>query len=119
MVKITITMDKRRLQRLVKKLEAAEETLQADAVSSMFDKECKEQARRGADGVSTVVALLQQAAKPLSKDPTKRQSVGSGLVGKTIKAARLTKVDGPYGKEPATTLHFTDGTKHTFVHPET
>jgi hypothetical protein len=41
----------------------------------------------------------------------------SGLVGKTIARVEFGTVQSNYGDEPCTTLHFTDGTSHGFVHP--
>lgn len=39
------------------------------------------------------------------------------LVGKTIQRISCTTVEGAWGDEPVTLLHFTDGTEHGFVHP--
>jgi hypothetical protein len=40
------------------------------------------------------------------------------LVGRTIAKVEQVAIEGGFGDLPATRLIFTDGTDHTFVHPE-
>src|SRR5205807_2016385 len=87
MVKLEINIDKRRLQRLIKKLESAEETLQGDATSSSFDAGAKREALRGAQAVSEILAFLYPAAtnaSPPRPDLRPPNAHGNTLLPQTL-----------------------------------